>query len=158
MTTLLIPVERRLLQTVREEAAAEPVSKWPARSLQLCLNFLRGLRESAAELRQALEHELAEGVEARSFARTYAPTLVAATDHLVFIRELVEELSPARDAASASLFSELRLLERENEAYRDLLASALSRALDAPPPVNWERVRAAEQAQATGQTKPFSRR
>jgi hypothetical protein len=159
MTTLVMPsLERRLLQTVREEVAAEPVREWPPRSLQLCLNIFRGIRESIAEARQALEDELAEGVEARSFARTYGPFLPAADGHLASLRELIGELSPAEDTAAASFVAELRLLEQENAAYRDLLAAALSRASAAPRPVDWERVRAAEEAKARGETKPFSRR
>jgi hypothetical protein len=159
MTTLMMPsLERRLLQTVREEVTAEPVREWPPRSLQLCLNLLRDLRASATEMRQALENELAAGVEARSFARTYGPVLPAADGHLASLRELIGELSPAEDTAAASFVAELRLLEREHAAYRDLLAAALSRAAEAPRPVDWERVRAAEEAKARGETKPYSRR
>jgi hypothetical protein len=155
MTTLLMPsLERRLLRTVREEVAAGPSPQ----SLQLCVKILREMRESAAEMRQALEDELAEGVEARSFARTYGSVLPAADGHLASLRELIEELSPAEDTAAASFVAELRLLEQENAAYRALLAAALSRASEAPRPVDWERVRAAEEAKARGETKPFSRR
>jgi hypothetical protein len=155
MTALMNPsLERRLLQRVREAAAAGPSPPL----LQLGLNILRDLRESAAEIRQALEDELAGGVEARSFARTYGPVLPAADGHLASLRELIEELSSAEDTAAASFVAELRLLEREHAAYRDLLSAALSRASEAPRPVDWERVRAAEEAKARGETKPYSRR
>src|SRR5262245_19906856 len=123
MTTLLMPsLGRRLLQTVREEVAAEPVRDWSPRSLQLCLNVLREIRESIAAARRALEGELAEGVEARSFARTYGPVLPSADDHLASLRELIIELSPEEATAAASLVAELRLLEQENTEFRDLLA------------------------------------
>src|SRR5437660_9158852 len=155
MATLMMPLfERRLLLTVREEVAAEPVRQWHPRSLKLCLRFLRGIRESAAEMRQALQEELANGVEARSFARTYTPLLPAAADHLVLVGELVEELSSSPDPESASLAAELRLLQQENEAFHELLSGVLSRASEPPRPANWERVRAAEEAHALGQTKP----
>jgi hypothetical protein len=159
MTTLMRPsFERRLLQTVREEAAAEPVRTWPQQSLQLCLNFLRGIRASAADMRQELEQELADGVEARSFARTYGKYLPLADEHVVIVQELIETLSPAEDPAAQSLVEELRLLETENQAFRSLLAESLARASEPPRPVDWGRVRAAEEAHARGETRPFSRR
>ncbi len=159
MTTLICPsFERRLLQTVKEEAAAEPVRAWPRQSLQLCLSFLRGIRESAADMRQEFEQELAEGVEARSFARTYSQFLPVADEHVVSVRELIEALSPAEDPAAQSLVEELRLLETENQAFRSLLAESLAQASEPPRPVDWGRVRAAEEAHARGETKPFSRR
>ena len=157
MPTLLIPsFERRLLQTVTEEVAAGPVREWPEQSLRLCLDLLRKMRENAANLRRGLEDVLAEGVEARSFTRDYGPVLPAAEDHLARVRELAGRLSPAKDGASESLAAELRLLGQEVQAFRDLLAGALSRASEPPRPVDWGRVRAAEEAHARGETKPFS--
>jgi len=158
MTTLMMPSLERRLKMVREEVAAKPVQEWSPPSLQWCVKILREMRVSAAEMRQALEDELAEGVEARSFARTYGPFLPAADGHLASLRELIGALSPAEDTAAASFVAELRLLEQEDAAFRDLLAAALSRASEAPRPVDWERVRAAEEAKARGETKPYSRR
>ena len=159
MTTLVMgSLERRLLQAVKEEVAAEAVGEWPLQAHRLCWSFLRQMRDSAAERRQALEEVLAEGVEARSFARTYRPFLAAIDEHLVLVGELVQSLSSAEDIAAESLAAELRLLEREDQGFRDLLARALARASEAPRPVDWGRVRAAEEAQARGETKPFSRR
>ena len=40
---------------------------------------------------------------------------------------------------------------------RDLLAQAVARASEPPRPVDWERVRAAEEAHARGESKPFSK-
>ncbi len=151
MTTLTNPsLERRLLQTVREEVAAKPLRSWPQRSLQLCLNFLREIRVSAREMRQTLENELANGVEARSFVRTYGPSLPAANDYLAFVREWLEWMSQAEDAASAIFVAELRLLERETQTFRDLLGEALSRASEPARPVEEDRVRAAEEAYTRG--------
>jgi hypothetical protein len=159
MTALMIPsFERRLLQTVREEVAAEPVNAWPPQSLRLCLDLVRNMRENTADMRQVLEQVLADGVEAHSFHRDYSPLLPATDDHLAQVRELVERLSEAADAAPESLAAELRLLQQKIQAFRDLLAEALSRASAAPRQVDWGRVRAAEEAHARGETKPFSRR
>jgi hypothetical protein len=158
MTTLTKPsLERRLLGTVRDQVAAEPVRQWSEQSLRLCLDFLRKLRENASEMHQALEKDLADGVEARSFARDGGPILIDLDERIALVRELVEALSPAQGAAIESLVAELRWLQRENKATRDLLAEALSRASEPPRPVDWERVRAAEEAHARGETKPFQR-
>src|SRR5437016_4149622 len=127
MTTLIMPsFERRLLRAVREELAAEPVRDWPPQSLQLCLDVLRRFREDVVDLRRALEGELTEGVEARSFAQTYGGFLPAAEDQAAFVLDLVDSLAQAGDVSSQSLSAELRLLEHETRTFRDLLAAALS--------------------------------
>ncbi len=159
MTTLMPPsLERRFLQAVREEAAAKPVRDWSERDLQLCLDFLRKVCESTAEVRRVLEGVLAEGVEAHSFARDYGPFLQSTDLQIATVREFIELLSPAKDASSQKLVVELRKLEDANQAFRNVLAGALARVSEAPRLVDWERIRAAEEAYARGDTKPFSRR
>jgi hypothetical protein len=158
MTTLTLPTfEQRLLQTVMDEAVAEPVHEWPQRSLQLCLDIFRKMRENAATMRPMLEQELAEGVKARSFARTHGPLLLDTDNFLASIRQLLARLLLGVDAASASLVSELRLLEQETQGYRNLLTEAMSPASAPPSPRDRERVRAAEEARARGETRCFSR-
>lgn len=159
MTTLVMPsFEGRLLETVREEVATEPVPEWPPRSLQLCLDILQGIRDNAVSMRSTLKGALAEGVEVRAFVREYGPLLPLVDDHLAKVRGLVARLLPAEDAASGSLTAALRSLEQEYQAFRDLLADVLSRASASPRPIDWERIRAAEEAYARGDTKPFSPR
>jgi hypothetical protein len=159
MTTLTIPsLERRLLHTVGEEVAAEPVGRWPEQRLGLCLAVLREVREYTARGHRALEKLLGEGVEARSFARDAGPALAITEDNLAKVRGLLGLLSPGDEAAAAGLAAELRLLEQELGAFHDLLAEAVSRSSEAPRPVDWAHVRAAEEAHARGETKPFSRR
>ncbi len=159
MTTLMPPsLERRFLQAVRDEVAAKPVHDWSERDLLLCLHFLRKVREFTTEIHQVLKGALAEGLEARSFARDYGPFLQSTDYQLATVREFLELLLPAKDAASQKLVAELRELEQAHQAFRDLLAGALARVSEAPRPVDWERVRAAEEAYARGDTKPFSRR
>jgi hypothetical protein len=139
MTTLEIPsLERRLLQTVTDEVVAKPVNRWPERSLQLGLDVLRRIRESAADMHKALEEDLADGAEARSFVQEYGQYLPAAIEHLKIVRELADSLAPAADPGSNSLAAELRLLEQENLAFRDFLAEALFLASKPPGPVDWE--------------------
>jgi len=159
MTTLTIPsLERRLLETVTEEVTAGSVGAWPPQSLQLCVDLVRKIIENTSRLRQALEEVLGEGVESRSFARNYSPVLSLTDDQIAKIRRLVEQLAPAKDAASANLAAEFHALDREYQAFRDLLAGALSRAAEGPRTADWTRIRAAEEAHARGETKPFSRR
>jgi hypothetical protein len=159
MTTLTSPsFERLLLRTVSEGVAAEPVGTWPPQTLQLGLDIVQTLRTNSTQTRHQLEQLLADGVEARSFVRDCSPLLALTDERLAKTREAVELLSAAEDTASARLLAELRLLEQEDRAFRDLLSRALSRASEAPRPVDWERVRAAEEAYARGETKPFPRR
>ena len=159
MTMLAIPsFERQLLRAISEGVAAEAVPEWPEQSVQLCLTLLGKLRDNTAGRREQLEAILAGGVEARSFARNNAPLLATLDEQIAQVHGLVERLAPAEGAASGSLAGELRLLEQESQAFRDLLAEALSRASETPGPVDWGRVRAAEEAHARGETKPFSPR
>jgi hypothetical protein len=156
---LVIPLlERRILQTVSEEVTAESVHTWPEQSLQFCLHLLQKIREGIANRRQMLEAMLAEGVEARSFARNHGSLLPVLDDQLGQVRGVVERLAAADDPVSESLGGELRLLEQEIQTFRNLMSEALSRASAAPRPVDWDRVRAAEEAHGRGETRPFSAR
>jgi hypothetical protein len=159
MTTLTLPsFNRRVLQTVGEQAATEPVRTWPRRTLQTALGVLQGIRASAFDMRRELENELASGVEPRWFVRTYSEVLPMADEHVAAIRDLIDSLVAGEDLSSQSLVAELRLHEHEAQAFRDLLAEALAQASDPPHPVDWDRVDAAGEAFASGKTKPFSRR
>jgi hypothetical protein len=122
------------------------------------LELLRGIREESGKRRQALEGELAEGVEGRSFARDHRQVLLVAKECLASVRDLIAMLSPQEGVPGKRLVVELRLLEEEQRTFRDLLAKALRLASEPPHPVDWARVRAAEEAYARGETKPFSRR
>jgi hypothetical protein len=142
MTTLTVSsLERRWLQSARDEAAAKPVREWTERDIQLCLDLFRKMRESAANARRSIEEKVAKGVEARSFVRDYGPCLSPAEEHHALSLELVETLLQAEDEASGRLVAELRLLEQENRALRDLLAEVLSRAKAPPPALDWERLK-----------------
>jgi hypothetical protein len=145
--------------------AAVPVHEWPPQELQLFADAIQGIHRNTVQVRRALEDLLAGGVEARSFARDYSLFLPATESHLAGVRELVEHLQTAERLASESqaqvlrsLEAQVRSLEYEMSAYRDLLADALARASQAPRPVDWERIRAAEEAYGRGETKPFARR
>jgi hypothetical protein len=112
-----------------------------------------------------VDDKLAEGVEARSFAADFSAFLPAVEEQAGRVQELVERLPPGVDVVSGGfasdlrpLVEELRLLDQETRAFRDLLVEALSRASAAARPLDRERVRAAEEAYARGETKRFSQR
>ncbi len=165
MTAILIPpLERRLLRTIDAQLAAEPVHEWPSQSLQLCSDLVRKFLANVTNMRSMLEKLMTAGVEARSFARGCGSLSTDTDDQIDIVRGIIVRLSAALDAASESPTAELRSLEQglrsleqETGAFRDLLAEALSRASEAPRPIDWERVQAAEDAYACGETKPFSR-
>jgi flagellar biosynthesis chaperone FliJ len=161
MTTLVIPSfepQEKLLQTVEDEVSAKPVSEWSEQTLQLCLDQLRSISKTVNEMHQLLEEKLAAGVEARSFARDYNRHLAITSVCIAKIRRLIERASSAKDRGSKSLAAELNSVEQKIQAFHNLLADALAPASEARRPVDWERVRASEEAHARGETKPFSRR
>jgi hypothetical protein len=148
----------RLLGSVKEEIRAEPVREWPREAIDFCSTLLQKSREAVVGMRLSLEEALAKGVEASLFARDGNRLLTAAKDRAALIQELAESLSSATDTASERIVAELRLLEREEKAYRDLLAEAVSLAARPSRPLAWDRIRLAEEACARGETKPFFRR
>lgn len=142
MTTLTVPsLEQRLLHTVKEEAEAKSVRDWPPESVDLCLLLLQQLRERTVNMHRALQEMLANGVEARSLARDGAAILAAVEDNAADIRELTGKLASLDDVASARLLAALRSLEKEEKAFRDLLAEALARVSTPPPAMDWERLK-----------------
>jgi hypothetical protein len=158
MTTLTAPsLERRLLQTVKEEVEAKSVRDWPPESVELCLVLLQQIRERTAGMLRTLEEILAEGVEARSFAREGAPLLAAAEDRAASIRGFIEKLSSAEDAASVRLLAALHSVEEEEKAFRDLLAEALARVSAPSPSMDWDRLkREADTEFAAGRFATFT--
>jgi hypothetical protein len=142
MTILTVPsLEQRLLRTVKEEAEARSVREWPQESVELCLNLLQQIRTRIADMHQTLEEILAEGVEARSFAREGVPILAAAEDRAASIRELIDRIASLEDACFARLLRVLRSLEKEEQAFRDDLAEALARVSESPPSMDWEQLK-----------------
>src|SRR5262249_34892127 len=102
---------------------------------------VRKMRENFARQRELLERVLADGIEARSFARVSRPLLSVTDEQIATVRGLVEQLSPMPDAASATLAAEVRLLEQVAQPFRDLLAEALSRASEVPRQIDWKRLK-----------------
>jgi hypothetical protein len=109
-------------------------------TIRLGVGVVRELRDSVARRRREFEDDLAEGVEARAFARSHGPNLPAMDEDLLQLGRLVEALSGAGGPAE-SFIAELRLLEQETKAFRDLVAEALSLASKPPGPVDWERLK-----------------
>jgi hypothetical protein len=110
-------------------------------TIRLGVGVVRELRESVARMRRELEDNLAEGVEARSFARSSGPTLPVMDEYLLQLGGLLEELSGADGTPAEGFVTELRLLEKETEAFRDRLAEALSLVSQPPGPVDWDRLK-----------------
>jgi hypothetical protein len=143
MTTLITPtLQRRLLLTVGEAVANNPLGE----TVQLGVGVVRELRQSVVRGRRELEDDLARGVEARSFVRSYGPTLSAADEYLLQLERLMEELSGAEETPAKSFVAELRLLEKEAKAFRDRLAEALSLASKPPRPVDWDQLKEESEA------------
>src|SRR5437660_848352 len=114
MTALITPVlQRRLLQTVGEAVTNDGLEE----TIRLGVAIVRDLRESGNRMRREFENVLAQAVEARSFARSYGPTLSAADEYLLSLRGLLEKLSRAEGTKAESFVAELRLLEKENSAF-----------------------------------------
>jgi hypothetical protein len=158
MMTLTIPsLEKWLLQTEQDAAAARSAPAWPEESLRARLADVQNLRETTADLHQTLDDLLSEGVEARGFARQCGPLLGSIEGQIADVQRLHTVVSSWGDDLSQSLAAELCSLEQDTRALRDLLAEALARAAAPARPVDWERVRAAEEAYARGETKPFTR-
>jgi hypothetical protein len=145
MTTLTLPtLQRSLLLTVGKAVADDGVEE----NIRLGVGVIRQVRESVGRMRREFEDNLARGVEAGSLACSYGPMLAAATECLLQLERLLEELSTARGSAK-SFIDELDLLQREYRAFRDLMAAALSLASRPSTPMDWERLRQESDADFT---------
>ena len=137
MTTLTPVLQRRLLLAVGDAIANDGFEE----TIRLGMGIVRELRDSVARMRREFEDELAQGVEARSFTLSYAPILSAADEYLLSLRGLLKQLSGAEGTKGEGFLAELRLLEKDNTAFRDRMAEALSLASKSPGPVDWQRLR-----------------
>ena len=153
MTTLTAStLQNRLLQTVGEAVANEQEANVGfGETIRLGVGIVRELRESVARTHRELEEELAGGVKGRSFARSYRPLLSATDEYQVQLERLLKELSGAEGTAGGELRRRVASAGKGGwQAFRDLLAEAVSRASEAPRPLDLERVKAAEAAYARG--------
>ena len=137
MTTLTPVLQRRLLLAVGDAIANDGFEE----TIRLGMGIVRELRDSVARMRREFEDELAQGVEARSFTLSYAPILSAADEYLLSLRGLLKQLSGAEGTKGEGFLAELRLLEKDNTAFRDRMAEALSLASKSSGPVDWQRLR-----------------
>lgn len=152
-------LERRLLQTVIEEAEAKSVREWPPESVELSLILLKQLRESMTGMHRKLEGSLAEGVEAGSFVRQATALRAAVEEQTASLRELIDKLAPLEDAVSTKLLAALRSLEEAEKAFHDLLVQALARVVMPPPSLDWERLKKESDADfASGRSVAFTTR
>jgi hypothetical protein len=158
MTTITHPtLQNRLLDIVSDEIDAQPaLAGWTYQTVKIFVSLAEALTEYATEWQSALEAELADGVEARSFARRYAGELPKWKRSAERLETLVERLAPATTPPVLDLKTELSRAKIVAEAVRDLLSETLRLATEQLRPIDLERVRASEEAHARGETKPFS--
>jgi hypothetical protein len=158
VTTVTTPSFEGILLEAVEELARKPAHARDQRAMETCLDLLQHLGKFIAGLRQVAEKGLANGTDAGMFTRLFGP-VVAVSDRLTSAaRGLRALLAPMPDAKAEGFATELCLVEREAEAFRDLITEALRVASEPSRPVDWQRVGAAQEAHARGETKPFLRR
>jgi hypothetical protein len=158
MTTIAIPtLQNRVLDIVSNEIDAQPaLAGWTYQTVKIFVSLVDALTEYATEWQSALEDELADGVEARSFAQRYAGELPKWKRTVERLEALVVRLGPATTPPVSDLKAELSRAKTVAEAVHDLLYDTLRLATEQPRPMDLERVRASEEAYARGETKPFS--
>ena len=153
MTTLTTPaLHFRLLQTVGEAVTHDQVGE----TIRLGVGVVHEVRESVVRIRQEFEHELAQGVEARSFISSCSVALLAAEEHQVQLGRLLDELAGSEGTPAESFVNELRLLKKETDDFRNRLATALAMASRAQPQLDWDRLKAEADADfAAGRSVTF---
>jgi hypothetical protein len=160
MTTLTAPSFKRRLDFVQSELAelaTDPVSEFPPEVVQWCLEILPTLSATLGESHKKVREQLAKGVEARLLIRAISPLLPGCNETVDAIQKCLQWLSQREDEASARIAAQLRLLDQQARTHRDLVAHALSKASEPPRAPDLDRIRAAEEAYARGETKVFSR-
>ena len=89
---------------VGEAVANDPVEE----NIRLGVGVVHELRESVARISRQFEHDIAEGIEARSFTSSHGPALVAVEEHQVQLGRLLETLAGSERTAAESFVAELR--------------------------------------------------
>ena len=160
MVSLTLPtrLQRKLIQSVEESVGEGPVQDWSEREISLCLTVLQGLRRNAEQTRQALEEALTEGMEAGSLVRELGPFLNETQDRISILKKLSQIFLSVESSQARRLNEATQDVITENQALTDSLNEALSVASMSPRPIDWDRVQRAEEAHASGRTKPFSKR
>jgi hypothetical protein len=153
MTILTAPtLHYRLLQTVGEAVVNDKIEE----TIRLGVGVVHELRESVARIRRQFEHDLAEGIESRSFTSSHGPTLVAVKGHEDQLGQLLKTLAGSEGTAAESFIAELRLLKKETDDFRERLASALALALQPPVRLNCDRLKGEADADfAAGRSVTF---
>ncbi len=140
----------RAMQTVRAE-------EWPAEvveeGISLCQQARRLIRGSRHEIERLLRH----GCEAKMFVTLVEPPELLWQSFFTFSR-VVEELGN-RDVSplTGNFLSEAQALSREAADLHRFLSAALAKANIPPRPIDWQRVKDAEEAYSRGETKPFQK-
>ena len=123
--------------------------------IQVMLKHLRKVRQCCIKQREELERLLSDGVEAGDFLRATDGWVAVIHGQLAEIGKIRERLSG--EAMFDSVDKGWELIEEEIRASGGLLEAATAAVSKQPRPVDWKRVRAAEEAHSRNETKPFSK-
>src|SRR5262249_45633775 len=129
---------------------------WPEEEVQFALDLCHRARQALQGVRERFERVLSSGAEARSLRSQGA-------DVLAMLRTVREEmprlLAVVKDRSTvskgASFRSEWEAAIAEISALFELTGKLLD-AVTPPLHIDWEKVRAAEEAFARGETRPAS--
>jgi hypothetical protein len=154
MPTLTVPsLEGRLLTWINELTVSTPTED----SLRWAADLIAQLREYTTETRLFIEAKLSDGSEARSVLREIEPIHLELVNAAERIGTLTQSLQEEGKPATKSLLEELHGLEREQQQLIAFLNETIALAAQAPRPVDWKRIQAAEDAYRRGETKACSR-
>jgi hypothetical protein len=159
MTTAVYPVfASGLIDTIANAMGAEPVEEWPADALEQGAAFCRQARGLVKGIREELEQVLRKGKEAKALVAEIEPAAQALGKALASLSSRLDENGgrPSNPKAE-SFLSECEALVREAADFQSTLTEVLARAAAPLPPIDWNRVKEAEEAFVRGETRPFQR-
>lgn len=134
-------------------ANVEELSAKDVHTALLVCDFIQTLFRTA---RASIESALRQGVDARAFAATYERSVVRLETTKDAVSRVLAKVRGTRlPVLGGELISRYEDLDADLASLRQFLLEAIAEAKKPSCPVDWQRVREAEEAYARGETKTF---
>jgi hypothetical protein len=150
VSTVFPELVRRFAEAITQAVEAGEWEKWPPEDAAQFAAACQEIRQKVESFEERLRQTLAEGVDVATFKATVGSLLPR-------WETLAAEMAHAQGVAAEAgeVLAEFTPLVRAVAGVRDLFKNALA-VMDSPrPPMDWERVHAAQAAYLKGETKPF---
>ena len=157
MTTDVLPIlATGQLDTIFRAVQAGPIRDWPAEAIQLVIAQCRQAVSAIQIARRSYDALLRQGTDANSFVAQTEPFLRTLRSVPAESSKVLEQFKgQVLEPPLRELWSAFVAMTLEAADLIGFLETAIATANLPSKPIDWERVRQAEEAYMRGETKPF---